>query len=523
MVFLTPREFELLNQQIAGGAGFISNFIFWRQSGYFDIAADKKPLLHLWSLAVEEQFYIFWPLLLWVCWRLRANLLLITGIVLAGSFVFNVYKAGLDPVADFYSPLTRFWELLFGAILAYVTLEFKRLTSYTHSHSQNLISILGLVLVLASTWFFDKTLAFPGWWALLPVMGATLLIAAGPDGIVNRTILNSRLMIWIGLVSYPLYLWHWPILSLARIYYGQALSIFAATVALVASLMLAWLTYQFIERPIRKSTKSTPQVALLITAVFVIGIIGHFTKEANGLPGRFNVSELKRANQLTGCDNIVRDGILYPCTFGNPNADKTILIYGDSHAGHLTSALNQELGSDHRFIFLGYGNCLQSKTEGADGDTMCRLMWAEVRKLRKEKIYAVVHAQRWGSLASAEERDAMEHAFLVAGLSPQKIAIVGSIPDVDLDCEIANYYVPSRKKECPIYEAQYKVNEGFIVESKKLSKPKNLEFFYPYEKLCPSGVCKVIDGSTANYWDDRHMSRDGALMAAPDLIEYLRN
>jgi hypothetical protein len=103
------------------------------------------------------------------------------------------------------------------------------------------------------------------------------------------------------------------------------------------------------------------------------------------------------------------------------------------------------------------------------------------------------------------------------------ISIVGSIPDVDLDCEIANYYVSSRKKPCPRFEREYRRNENFIVESKKFTTPKNLQFFYPYEKLCPNDMCKVIDGSVANYWDDRHMSRDGALMAAPDLIEYLRN
>ena len=112
---------------------------------------------------------------------------------------------------------------------------------------------------------------------------------------------------------------------------------------------------------------------------------------------------------------------------------------------------------------------------------------------------------------------------MVAGLSPKKVAIVGSIPDVDLDCEIANYYIPARKKVCPRFDEQHKANESFIVESKKLTKPKNLIFVYPYEKLCPSGDCKVIEGSTSHYWDDRHMSRDGALMAAPDLIEYLRN
>jgi hypothetical protein len=296
-----------------------------------------------------------------------------------------------------------------------------------------------------------------------------------------------------------------------------------ATVALSGAFLLAWLTFNYIEKPIRHSVNGGLKLAFLMLAVLGIGLVGYLTKEENGLSARFNVPKLERTNQLTGCDNVIKDGVLYPCSFGDQQSEKLILIYGDSHAGQLTGALNQELGSNYRFIFLGYGNCLQSKTEGADGDAMCQSMWREVRNLRKQNVYAVIHAQRWGGLQTQEEKDDMRRAFLVAGLSPKKIAIVGSIPDVDLDCEIANYYVPFRKKVCPTFESQHRSNASFIVESKQFDKPKNLQFFYPYEKLCPNGVCQVINGSVANYWDDRHMSRDGALLSTPDLIKYLRN
>ena len=523
MVFLTPREFETLNQQIAAGAGFISNFIFWRQSGYFDIAADKKPLLHLWSLAVEEQFYIFWPLMLWIGWRLKANLLLITVLTVLISFGLNVQKIGIDPVGDFYSPQTRIWELLVGAVFAYISIGSRNFHNQMHQNLASVISVFGLLLIIGPIFGFTKSLPFPGWWAMVPVFGSALLIFAGPKGIVNRTLLQTKIMVWIRLISYPLYLWHWPLLSFARIYYGQPLSDSQASCALALAVGLAWLTFTLIEKPIRKSIHEGVKLFILTLAILSIGLIAYLTKEANGLPSRFNVPELQRSNQLTGCDNIIKDGVLYPCTFGNQNSDQIILIYGDSHAGHLTNALNEALGVKYRFIFLGYGNCLQSKVEGADKDAMCQLMWGEVRKLRGQRLHSVVHAQRWGDLVSLNEKDDMQRAFSVAGLSPEKIAIVGSIPDVYLDCEIANYYVPSRKRICPIFEEQIKANESFVVESKKMQKPKNLQFFYPYEKLCPAGKCKILDGSVANYWDDRHMSKDGALYAAPDLIEYLRN
>ena len=522
--FLTPREYEILNQQIAAGAGFVSNFIFWRQSGYFDIAAEKKPLLHLWSLAVEEQFYIFWPLFLWLAWKSRINLLLTTIVLALVSFGLNISKIGPDPIGTFYAPQTRFWELLAGACLAYLVLNPNKTIGFKNKKTyQNCASILGLSLILFSVIWFDKSLPFPGWWALLPVLGAILLISAGPEGFINQILLKNRLMVAIGLISYPLYLWHWPILSLARIYYGISLSAYQAFLALGLSFLLAWITFWFVERRIRYSKDGGVKLLLLIISVVVMGVAGYFVKESNGLASRFSVEPLVRTSQLTGCDNVVKEDIFYPCTFGNPNSAEIILIYGDSHAGHLTGALNESLGNRYKFIFLGSGDCFMSRNEGQDKEQMCQRMWGEVKKLRHQRLYALVHAQRWDNFNESSAKETMEFVFKASGLKPDKIAVVGSLPDVDLDCEIANYYIPSRMKSCVVLQDQYEANESFINETKKLKKPSNLIFVYPYEKLCPDGKCKVLEGSTSNYWDDRHMSREGAKKAIPDLVEFLSN
>jgi hypothetical protein len=407
-------------------------------------------------------------------------------------------------------------------LLAYLSL-YKLKHIQFGSQSRDLLSITGLACILLGVFAFNKLLPFPGWFALLPVVGATLLIFSGPDAMINRSLLSTRTMVWIGLISYPLYLWHWPVFSLGRIYSGHALTELQTAGAILLSFLLAWGTLKFIESPIRRSSKDGTKIYAMIFLMIVVGASAYFVKENNGLASRFSAEHLQRNSQLTGCDNVVRDNVLYPCTFGNLDAKKTILIYGDSHAGHLTSALNHALGTEFKFIFLGYGDCFLSKKEGADKNGMCQLMWEQIRKLREDRLYAVIHAQRWGNMDPDILRDQMQESFKASGLAPEKIAIVGSIPNVDLDCEIDNYYIPARKKECPLYADQYLANDNFTILTKALDRPKNLVFIYPYEKLCPKGICQVISGSTANYWDDSHMSRDGALLAVPDLIDYLRN
>ena len=232
-------EYMALGKHIAGSAGFVSNFVLWNEAGYFDKAAATKPLLHIWSLGIEEQFYIIWPLLLFLTWKRKAATLTLLLLLLIASFTFNVRSIHVDPAADFYSPLTRFWELMVGALLAYLSLHwhglpeiFRKLprpalqmigaVSAPGSIASNVVAVAGLVLIVAAVLTIDETKGFPGWWALLPVVGACLLIASGPLTWINNKLLATRGLVAIGLISYPLYLWHWPLLSFIRIVDGRA-------------------------------------------------------------------------------------------------------------------------------------------------------------------------------------------------------------------------------------------------------------------------------------------------------------
>jgi peptidoglycan/LPS O-acetylase OafA/YrhL len=201
-----------MGKHILAGAGFGSNFAMWCDSGYFGPGVENKPLVHLWSLGVEEQFYIAWPLLLGMVWRRRQNLLRITLVLAATSFAVNVSLIRNHPLAAFYSPLSRFWEIRIGGILAYVVLH----RPDRLPQRSSLASIAGFLLIASGVLLLNKDKAFPGWWALLPTIGAALVIAAGPNAWLNRNVLGNRAMVWIGLISYPLYLWRWPPLYGAR-------------------------------------------------------------------------------------------------------------------------------------------------------------------------------------------------------------------------------------------------------------------------------------------------------------------
>lgn len=295
-VSLLADEYLQLGKHVAAGSAFASNFVLWGESGYFDNAAETKPLLHLWSLAVEEQFYIAWPLLAVALARWRAHLnALIIGLMLA-SFALNVYALQVDPASAFYIPLMRFWELLAGALLARWSLD-RQLPRVPKPHHHGL-SIFGLCLLATGLAVIDKTRSFPGWWALLPVGGAMSLIAAGPQALVNRHLLSWRPMIWIGLISYPLYLWHWPLLSFLRIINSKAPDRLLAGCAMVLAVLLAWLTYQFIEKPIRFHPARRPIVSGLVAAMLALGAFGLFVHDQEGLPERAALSILQLNVQI---------------------------------------------------------------------------------------------------------------------------------------------------------------------------------------------------------------------------------
>jgi peptidoglycan/LPS O-acetylase OafA/YrhL len=286
---LAPREMKSLGSNIAGSAIFIQNFVLLGQVGYFDLAAEKKPLLHLWSLGIEEQYYILWPLLLSLigAWRIRS--LMITIALAVASFIACVIVRRYAPDYAFYLPVTRAWELLVGSGLALWingrTLGLQRHVAPLQDYRQ-VISIGALLVIVVAFLRYNPRIPHPGFFTLAPVLAAATLIAM-QGTYVHRYVLSARPAVFIGLISYPLYLWHYPLMAYARIHFVDGVAPSTMWIIMVASVILAWMTYQLIERPIRFGQRRVPvKLAALAGGMAVLGVIGLGAVLTNGFPIR---------------------------------------------------------------------------------------------------------------------------------------------------------------------------------------------------------------------------------------------
>jgi len=368
---LFANEYDALSKHVLYGAGFAANFGYFTESGYFDVDAITKPLLHLWSLGIEEQFYFVWPIVLVIAWRLRANVYGVLISLLVLSFWSSIHLIKQDQVAAFYLPYSRFWELALGALLA----------AHSHFHPNQLIklkrhriggvgvaslaSLAGLMCIGVGYFYAKENLDFPGYWALLPTLGCGLVIFAGVESWWNRRVLANRVFVAVGLISFPLYLWHWPLLSFAHVVLGGIPPAWIRGSIVVASLVLAWLTFRFVERPLRYGGGKGKTFAL-VASMLVIVAFGAAVFSGNGLPNRSIEVAQEEANlQMVGptwkytkndlCVSLYPDTFRYFCSQEREGAP-TLILMGNSYANHLYGGLVEDKRFSRQNV-LSYGSC----------------------------------------------------------------------------------------------------------------------------------------------------------------------
>lgn len=283
-LILLPDEYQLFGKHMVAGAGFVLNLTLYKDFDWY-FQGLVTPLMHLWSLGIEEQFYLLWPLVVVAIWRCNRGRFAVLAGLTTLSFALNIIAITSNPIASFYLPVTRLWELSSGGMLAYLQLNNSRAlvpndelgSAEWGKLRSGVIGSLGVMLVIASFICLNDENLYPGWWALAPCSGSILLIAAGPNAWINRHLLSQRAVVFVGLISYPLYLWHWPALSFGYALAGWGPAVPAATVPLAA--FLASLTYKFIEAPARNAPASSRGglAAALCILMAISGSIGYLS------------------------------------------------------------------------------------------------------------------------------------------------------------------------------------------------------------------------------------------------------
>lgn len=557
---LLAEEYKQLGKHIAAGVGFMSNIVLWKEAGYFDNAAETKPLLHLWSLGIEEQFYLVWPLLLWLAFKQRFNLVTITIVLTIVSFYLNVNGVEKDAVATFYSPQTRLWELLCGSLLAWATLYKKE--AYANIKTKlggwlghflcieapqadgntlpNFVSWIGLLVLAYGFVKINKGFNFPGEWAVVPVVGSVLLISAGPTAWINRIVLSNRLAVWFGLISFPLYLWHWPLLSFARIVESEAPSRNIRIAAVVLSVVLAWLTYELVERPIRLGKYSKAKVPVLVLLMVIVGYVGYSTYSRDGLGFRTNAT-LKgfSFNGDTGhleyhkyiaekyflCtpNDVAKEALKWEgfarCMQSKPNADVEVALVGDSHAEHLFLGLAEALPTKNVAFYI-------KRTAPFIDNPEFENIFKAV--LQSKSIKDVILTMRWNIRVSElpagssledkllETIDALSKAGKVVYLTDD----VPVFPFGPEKCK-GRRWLGSYNPRCEMSYENAKLQSVVYLRSlmKVVERRPEVKVLNLGKYFCEDGLCSMTKGDKIFYRDNNHLNLNGSLLVGRRLVE----
>lgn len=347
-MWMLPSQLKSFSKSIVYVSVFISNILFKRESGYFAAAAEEKPLLHTWSLAVEEQYYLLFPIFLFFAWRFGKNRVFWMIVAFAAmSLALSEWGWRHDATANFFLAPARVWELFAGAIAAFVVLK-------RGVQSNNAISLVGLCAILFAIFAYDKSTPFPSVYALVPVIGVVLLILYADKKTLAAKILGTKIFVGIGLVSYSAYLWHQPLFAFARLR-EEAVPSSALMLALsILSIGLAFLSWQFVERPFRnrQSKTFTRKNIFIFTSVGMLAFIaiGMTGRINNGFPQRFGPEESKIMaaginvfeSQVSACWHEIGKSpkLNAACKIGAETGPVEFALIGDSHAGALSHTLD---------------------------------------------------------------------------------------------------------------------------------------------------------------------------------------
>jgi peptidoglycan/LPS O-acetylase OafA/YrhL len=585
-LLLNPTDLQGFGRSLIAVSSFSSNFLFWTETGYFAGSSELKPLIHTWSLSVEEQFYILFPLCFLI---LRPVGIAGINILLLVVFILSLILAQLAtshfPSANFYLLPTRAWELLAGSLLAFYMSRNARLRDLLLNQC---FGLLGLVLILYSMIFFSKSTPFPSFYALIPVMGAVLIIFFAVPGTLVYQVLSQRAARGLGLISYSAYLWHQPVFAFSKHSSLEPLSVSIKFILCLVVLILAWLGWQFIEKPLRDD-KRFPRRKLIRTAITgltaiavtgaVISVFPHFIKSYD--PRVLRLDEIKSFSLGLNkqCERVLPGAdvkaIFSDCKIGGPSKDDMqFAIYGDSHASALSTGLGTRAKSlGITGLNLSAPTCFPSLGSGykipkTERQNYCLKIRENIRKLLQQgQLPSVIFlSARWATVFERTRFDNKEGGveegaeiyffnqfteelgyheaiyfelkktileFKKYGVSP---ILIMQVPEVGWSppLQLMKFHMLSDVSE-PVppsfYSTSFEVyqqrNEKARRTLNALSTDLDTPIISPSLYFCnlpeALGRCIVhIDGEPL-YFDDDHLSLKGAEFLAEHLLEKLKN
>ena len=557
-LLLLPRETKDFMQSVATVATFSSNILFWRESGYFEIGAELKPLLHTWSLAIEEQFYLLFPVTILAItrWRDRTKLILLVAGLL-GSLSLAEWSAHRFPSAAFYLIPTRAWELMLGIL----TCVLWRSRMPPFKDGNEFLSITGISMVVCAAFVFDSNTPVPGVWMLLPTIGTTLIILYGREGTVIHRILAHRFLVTVGLMSYSLYLWHQPILAFGRKLGGGDLPLTAKLFICLILVPLSYVSWRLIEQPFRqRDLVSRPQLVSLFVSIGILlvgaGVFGHIDR---GNLFRYDAEVVAQAARALVSENqqrkICRIEIGMPirvpiegCWYGS--GTRKLLTWGDSHNDSISRALAGSL-EDVSIYHAAYEGCppvfgiVRLDRPSDCGEFNRRtLEWA-----LEQNFDAVFLGARWrlyaeniafdngeggvehfvatfspeGTFVTDEERfDAIAQSYVTSieqissAFYPAPVFLAYQIPEAGAVVPDA-YVLATDPDELSTSMTVYDVaNQRVSAVFDSIDAP-NLVRLYPANLLCDTVIkdrCAWIRNGEILYRDDDHPTMEGAQQIA---------
>lgn len=542
-LLLLPDEFEQAGKHIAGSAAFISNYLFWSEAGYFEADALSKPLLHLWSLGIEEQFYVFFPFLLWLCWKLRLSILGILVLLAVFSLYQSISLAKIDTVAGFYSPISRIWELMAGALLAYSKLHpgsilsnkpmlnvlFSRFSNFHPTAVADTASIVGFSLIVLSVIAIRETDPFPGYLAILPAVGTLLVIGAGQETWINRSLLASNPLVWIGLISYPLYLWHWVLLSFLYIIRGGNTHFLINLAVVFISIALAWMTTKFIEASFRYGGRGRRKASILVIAMMSIGTIGFSAYLSSGYPLREGDIFQILKNGDIGHDEYFeyQNRLYYPCTpqsfyedalnwneiarcnQSKPNSPPDVALIGDSHAEHLFLGLADILQDSNLVYYLKASIPIASNPEYQD-------VFEHI--LNEESIKTIIISAYWSNRSmeispSSSFEVELEQTISMLVNAGKAIYLVGDVPTFSFNPDQCKYkrrlgQINSCSEDRLNYDSRnLTYAPAFDSIRREFSQVTVIDIA---EHFCGADSCSMIDAGDLLFRDRDHLNIIGS-------------